>query len=172
MKHVIEHWAAEYFKDEDYDDPATIPIPPKELGDHAGPSTASAAATRNGFSRDDYEVAIDAAKVAQAERDVEAAAQEKKLAEAAKPLDKAELERFKATTTTDGGPEGRPPAVTDKPKEGPKKQITMTKPALGKRAKARHALRRARDAAVWPSRPGQEKGDSTSLQRGCSRSDI
>ena len=129
MKHVIHHWALEFFKDEDGANASSA-------------ATRDTAATRNGVCRDDYAVVLDAAALErEATRRAQAEAARALEAEA-RPLDKDAVDAALAGETA--APAPAPPSEKPKGK-------SIEKPKLPPRAQARFDARRARDAAVWPS---------------------
>ena len=129
MKHVIHHWALEFFKDEDGANASSA-------------ATRDTAATRNGVCRDDYAVVLDAAELErEATRRAQAEAA-KALEAAARPLDKEAVDAALAGDAA--APAPAPPPEKPKGK-------SIEKPKLPPRAQARFDARRARDAAVWPS---------------------
>jgi len=129
MKHVIHHWALEFFKDEDGANASSA-------------ATRDTAATRNGVCRDDYAVVLDAAELErEAKRRAQAEAATALEAEA-RPLDKDAVDAALAGDAA--APAPAPPSEKPKGK-------SIEKPKLPPRAQARFDARRARDAAVWPS---------------------
>ena len=129
MKHVIHHWALEFFKDEDGANASSA-------------ATRDTAATRNGVCRDDYAVVLDAAEL-EREATRRAQAEAAKALEAeARPLDKDAVDAALAGDAA--APAPAPPPEKPKGK-------SIEKPKLPPRAQARFDARRARDAAVWPS---------------------
>jgi hypothetical protein len=129
MKHVIHHWALEFFKDEDGAAASSA-------------ATRDTAATRNGVCRDDYAVVLDAAELErEAKRRAQAEAA-KALEAEARPLDKDAVDAALAGDAA--APAPAPPSEKPKGK-------SIEKPKLPPRAQARFDARRARDAAVWPS---------------------
>ncbi|KAK7254661.1 hypothetical protein SO694_00010360 [Aureococcus anophagefferens] len=129
MKHVIHHWALEFFKDEDGAAASSA-------------ATRDTAATRNGVCRDDYAVVLDAAELErEAKRKAQAEAA-KALEAEARPLDKEAVDAALAGDAA--APAPAPPPEKPKGK-------SIEKPKLPPRAQARFDARRARDAAVWPS---------------------